>query len=94
MGLALSVWSDGPEFSAAQVIGEIETTNASWLGRHIAELEGNVMLHCRQATFTETPALCVFAELEDELAARGDRLVLDGFPRHRPDGAPAPALGR
>ena len=77
---ALSVLSMERDASRAEVIGQVDGDNASWLLGLMRELEGDVTLDCRHSTFEDPNALMVRVEFEEFLRARGNRLTIDGVP--------------
>ena len=86
---ALSVLSMNRDGSHAEVIGEVTEDNARWFGSLLRELEGDVTLDCRHASFVDAAALMLLVDFEQFLRARGNQLVVDGVPSGASgDGAP------
>ena len=91
---ALSIVSMKPTSSRAQVIGDVGSANAAWLGEHLRELEGDVTLDCRRSAFIDPAALMVLVEFEEFLRGRGNRLTIDGVPTGARSKSRAPATSR
>lgn len=77
---ALSIVSQTRTESRAEVLGDVNEENAEWLANHLQELEGDVTLDFRLASFCDPTALTMLVEFEEFLRRRGNRLRIDGVP--------------
>jgi ABC-type transporter Mla MlaB component len=77
---ALSIVSVESTGSRAQLIGDVDCDNATWLAAHLRELEGDVTLDCRESAFVDSAALMLLVDFEEYLHRRGNRLTIEGVP--------------
>jgi len=77
---ALSILSQSRTESRAEVLGDVTEENAEWLASHLQELEGDVTLDFRLASFCDPTALMMLVQYEEFLRQRGNRLRIDGVP--------------
>jgi anti-anti-sigma regulatory factor len=78
---AVSILSEDPDRTVAEVIGAVGRENAAWVSGHLRTLEGDVTLDCTHLTLRDRDGASALADFVRFLRDRGRRLVLRGISR-------------
>jgi len=76
---ALSILSEQPDRTVAEVIGRVGRENAEWVTGQLHSLEGDVTLDCTHLTLADRYGASALADFVAFLGDRGRRLVLRGI---------------
>jgi anti-anti-sigma regulatory factor len=75
MSAAVSILSWNKRCSVAALIGEFAASNAEFLGGHLSDLVGNVVLECEALESLDEASAVVLLEFRDKLLARGNQVM-------------------
>lgn len=85
MSAAICVTAADAQCSAATLSGTFDRSNRWFLDKHLDELDGNVVLDCRDIERLDDWAVDTLLAFRDRAASQRRRVVFDAVPTHYRD---------